>query len=116
MHTYTAILFCHPHPYDDKSLALFVQSTDPSGLERAVRLFPIRTGVLSPDWLVVNGRADTIGAAGVQGAGYASPLFSFLFFFLTCASYISVYGWKPNTGSQDVTNEWQWNERMSWLD
>ncbi|KAG8217230.1 hypothetical protein J3R82DRAFT_5317 [Butyriboletus roseoflavus] len=93
----SAILFCQPHPYDVQSVALFLQSTDTSGLERAVRLFPIRTGVLSPDWLVVDGRADMIGAAGVQGAG--------------------VYGWTPTDArDQHTTGEWIWNERMSWLD
>ncbi|KAI9568965.1 hypothetical protein HD554DRAFT_2254838 [Boletus coccyginus] len=93
----SAILFCQPHPYDVQSIALFVQSTDAPGLERAVRLFPIRTGVLSPDWLVVDGRADTIGAAGVQGAG--------------------VYGWTaPGGRDQHITGKWVWNERMSWLD
>jgi len=48
---------------------LFLQSTDPQGLERVLRLFPIRTGVTVPDWLVVDGRADRIGAAGTEGAG-----------------------------------------------
>ena len=50
---------------------LFLQSTDAAGFERAVQLFPTRMGMLSPDWLV-DGRADVIGAAGVQGAGYVS--------------------------------------------
>ncbi|KAF8556922.1 hypothetical protein OG21DRAFT_1505960 [Imleria badia] len=93
----SAILFCQPHPYDAQSVALFIQSTDAVGLERAVRLFPIRTGVLSPDWLVVDGRADTIGAAGVQGAG--------------------VYGWTPpDMADHHTTGNWVWSERMSWLD
>ncbi|KAI6043011.1 hypothetical protein EDC04DRAFT_2654078 [Pisolithus marmoratus] len=42
-----------------------------NGLERALRLFPIRTGVFSPDWIVVGERADEVGAAGVEGTGYA---------------------------------------------
>ncbi|KIK95035.1 hypothetical protein PAXRUDRAFT_780281 [Paxillus rubicundulus Ve08.2h10] len=66
----SAILFLQPHPYSPRAISLFLQSTDISGLERAVRLFPIRTGVLLPDWLVVDGRADKIGAAAVEGAGY----------------------------------------------
>ncbi|KAF8431773.1 hypothetical protein L210DRAFT_984925 [Boletus edulis BED1] len=95
----STILFCQPHPCDSngQGIALFLQSTDAAGLERAVRLFPIRTGVLSPDWLVVDGRADTIGAAGVQGAG--------------------VYGWTPpDVHNEHATGKWVWNERMSWLD
>ena len=51
------------------NMVLFLQSSDPGGLERALRLFPIRTGVLVPDWLVVDERANRIGAAGVDGAG-----------------------------------------------
>jgi hypothetical protein len=51
------------------NMVLFLQSTDTEGLERALRLFPIRTGVTVPDWLVVDGRADRIGAAGTEGAG-----------------------------------------------
>lgn len=65
-----AILFLQPHPTNAAATSLFLQYTDLDGLERAVRLFPIRTGVLSPDWIVVNGRADKFGAAGVEGAGY----------------------------------------------
>jgi len=51
------------------NVVLFLQSTDPEGLERVLRLFPIRTGITVPDWLVVDGKADRIGAAGVEGAG-----------------------------------------------
>ncbi|KAG1819476.1 uncharacterized protein BJ212DRAFT_1445932 [Suillus subaureus] len=52
-----------------QTLRLFLQSSDLGGLERALRLFPIRTGVLVPDWLVVDERADRIGAGGTEGAG-----------------------------------------------
>ncbi|OAX43816.1 hypothetical protein K503DRAFT_730813 [Rhizopogon vinicolor AM-OR11-026] len=51
------------------NMVLLLQSTDSEGLERVLRLFPIRTGVLVPDWLVVDGRADRIGAAGIEGTG-----------------------------------------------
>ncbi|KAI6117595.1 hypothetical protein EDD16DRAFT_1520024 [Pisolithus croceorrhizus] len=64
-------------------------SSDLNGLERAVRLFPIRTGVLSPDWIVVGGRADGVGTAGVEGAGvYASS----------------------------CRGDWAYNEQVSWFD
>jgi hypothetical protein len=34
-----------PHPSDPESLALILAGTDDGGIERAARLFPIRTGV-----------------------------------------------------------------------
>lgn len=49
---------------------VFIQSTDTAGLERAFRLFPIRTGIAVPDWVVIGSHADRIGAAGILGAGY----------------------------------------------
>lgn len=85
----SAILFLQPHPTNAAATSLFLQYTDLDGLERAVRLFPIRTGVLSPDWIVVNGRADKFGAAGIEGTGV-----------FRCS----------DTGS------WTWNDRLSWLD
>ncbi|KAJ6488662.1 hypothetical protein C8R47DRAFT_490907 [Mycena vitilis] len=63
------VLFLHPHPHDVDSKMLFLLSTDASGLERAGRLFPIRTGVTVPDWLITSGSADHTGAGGVLGAG-----------------------------------------------
>jgi hypothetical protein len=48
---------------------LFILATDSSGLERATRLFPIRTGITVPDWLVIGTYANNVGAAGVIGAG-----------------------------------------------
>lgn len=71
--------------------ALFLQSSDPGGLERALRLFPIRTGVLVPDWLVVDGRADRIGAGGAEGAG--------------------VWG----SAGRSNNGKWGFNDRMSWF-
>lgn len=70
---------------------LFLQSSDPGGLERALRLFPIRTGVLVPDWLVVDGRVDRIGAGGAEAAG--------------------VWG----SASRSNNGKWGFNARMSWL-
>lgn len=52
---------------------LFMLFTDEPSLERAARLFPIRTGVAAPDWLIVSSRADLYGTAGVEGAGYVLP-------------------------------------------
>ncbi|KAI1790745.1 hypothetical protein LXA43DRAFT_973466 [Ganoderma leucocontextum] len=65
----TGVLFLHPHPTNTKSLTLIVYGADASGLERALRLFPIRTGVTVPDWIVVGSQADVRGMGGVQSAG-----------------------------------------------
>lgn len=43
---------------------------DASGLEEVVRLFPIRTGVTVPDWLVVSSYSDQTTVGGTMGAGY----------------------------------------------
>lgn len=64
-----ATLFLHPHPSSPTSLALFIHYNDHRAMERALRLFPIRTGVTVPDWIIVGENADTIAAAGVIGAG-----------------------------------------------
>jgi hypothetical protein len=39
-------------------------------MESVLRLFPIRTGVAVPDWVVVGHSSQAVGAAGVKGAGY----------------------------------------------
>ncbi|KAH7877813.1 uncharacterized protein C8R40DRAFT_1159305 [Lentinula edodes] len=65
------ILFLHPHPMNSCAKMLLLQSTDPVGvgLERAARLFPIRTGVPVPDWIIIgedNGRGEgNVIAAGL---------------------------------------------------
>lgn len=64
-----AAMFLHPHPTLINSLMLFVLYNDDPALERAVRLFPFRTGVAVPDWVVVGPMMDTLGAAGIEGAG-----------------------------------------------
>ncbi|KAI0781232.1 hypothetical protein BD413DRAFT_600635 [Trametes elegans] len=65
----TAALFLHPHPSREESLLLFLHGADAEGLERGLRLFPIRTGVTVPDWIVVGSQADARGSGGVEGAG-----------------------------------------------
>lgn len=54
---------------------LFMISNDKSGLERAARLFPIRTGLALADWMVIGKRADKRGAAGIEKAGYVDCSF-----------------------------------------
>jgi len=63
------IMFLHPHPTNPLGKVLCLLSTDEAGLERAARLFPIRTGIAVPDWIVLGKNADNAGAAGVIGAG-----------------------------------------------
>ena len=65
----SAALFLHPHPQNPDGLVLFMHASTDDALERAARLFPIRTGVAVPDWVITGKDADLIGAAGVQGAG-----------------------------------------------
>lgn len=38
-------------------------------LERAARLFPVRTGITAPSWVILEPTTDELGAAGVSGAG-----------------------------------------------
>ncbi|THH05576.1 hypothetical protein EW145_g4691 [Phellinidium pouzarii] len=63
------IMFTHPHPMSAESAAVFLAGTDTSGLERALRLFPLRTGIAVPDWVIIGLTADRLGAGGVVGAG-----------------------------------------------
>lgn len=65
----SAALFLHPHPHNPDGLVLFMHARTDDALERAARLFPVRTGVAVPDWVIIGKDADRIGAAGVQGAG-----------------------------------------------
>ncbi|KAH9004981.1 hypothetical protein EDB86DRAFT_3037142 [Lactarius hatsudake] len=63
------IMFTHPHESSPSSTMLFVIAHDRSGLERAARLFPTRTGLALADWMVIGKRADEVGASGIQKAG-----------------------------------------------
>lgn len=64
-----ATLFLHPHPTNPAALALVLFADDERSLERVLRLFPIRTGITVPDWLVVSDEADKLGTGGVVSAG-----------------------------------------------
>ncbi|KDR81373.1 hypothetical protein GALMADRAFT_263657 [Galerina marginata CBS 339.88] len=67
-----ALLFLHPHPtmgLTNPSFMMFLLYNDKAGLERAARLFPFRTGVAVPDWLVVGDKMDMFGAGGLEAAG-----------------------------------------------
>lgn len=69
-------MFLRSHPILVGGKIVFLQSTDDSkadgddsGLEKVLRLFPIRTGITVPDWVIIGPLADVMGAAGVVGAG-----------------------------------------------
>jgi len=55
-------------------LALIICGTDEEGLDRAARLFPYRTGVGQPDWIIVGPKMDVQGMQGVEASGYFSNL------------------------------------------
>lgn len=57
-----------PHPVNSYANMLWIKGDMPA-LEIARRLFPIRTGVPVPDWIVIESRMDRIGAAGISAAG-----------------------------------------------
>ncbi|KZT03565.1 uncharacterized protein LAESUDRAFT_814646 [Laetiporus sulphureus 93-53] len=62
-------LFLHPHPYDSDALMLVIHTDVEIGLERALRLVPVRTGITSPDFLILGDISDIVAAAGVLVAG-----------------------------------------------
>ncbi|KAF8876046.1 hypothetical protein CPB84DRAFT_1838726 [Gymnopilus junonius] len=65
-----ALLFLHPHLRNQSdSFMMFILYNDKSSLERAVRLFPFRTGIAVPEWLVTGDKMDVFGAGGIQAAG-----------------------------------------------
>lgn len=61
-------VFLHPGS-TATSYKLVIIYSDVASLERAGRLFPIRTGVAVPDWLSLSPGLDRLGAAGLRGAG-----------------------------------------------
>jgi hypothetical protein len=62
-------IFLHKHPAHPDAVTLFLRADDEIGMENALRLFPIRTGVFGPDWMVISPETATFGEAGVTGAG-----------------------------------------------
>ena len=72
---FTGIMFTHPHESSPSSTMLFIMGNHQSGLERAIRLFPMRTGLALADWMVIGERANKRGAAGIEKAGYVDYSF-----------------------------------------
>lgn len=67
--TLLGALFMHPHPTSASSSMLVLAASNDAALERLVRLFPMRTGIAVPDWLITTPAADAFSAAGVRAAG-----------------------------------------------
>ncbi|KAF9977868.1 hypothetical protein BGZ73_004623 [Actinomortierella ambigua] len=57
-------------PLGDSRLALIISGLDEKGLEGAARLFPKRTGLLVPDWVVTGPEMPWKGAGGILAAGF----------------------------------------------
>ncbi|KAI0028355.1 hypothetical protein K488DRAFT_89825 [Vararia minispora EC-137] len=62
-------IFLQAHPHTTSAAMLFIIADDDSALDRVTRLFPLRTGIATPDWLVIQPLVDSVGAAGVKSAG-----------------------------------------------
>jgi hypothetical protein len=60
------------HPLAKSRLALVICGTDGDGLDRAAMLFPYRTGVGQPDWIIVGPEMGVQGMQGVEAMGYFS--------------------------------------------
>ncbi|KAF8976537.1 hypothetical protein BGZ46_008181 [Entomortierella lignicola] len=57
-------------PWGPSNLAMVIAGLDTDGLETAARLFPKRTGLLVPDWVVTGPEMAWKGAGGILAAGY----------------------------------------------
>jgi len=62
------------HPLETSRLLMIICGTDAKGLERAAKLFPYRTGVGQPDWVVVGLKMGVYGMEGVEAMGYYNNL------------------------------------------
>ncbi|KAI5835596.1 hypothetical protein K523DRAFT_368134 [Schizophyllum commune Tattone D] len=65
----TGVIALDPSVVDGRT-RLYMYAADVAGLERLGRLFPIRTGVKVPGWMVVGPEMDTKSSGGILGAGF----------------------------------------------
>ncbi|KAL1730124.1 hypothetical protein EV714DRAFT_284474 [Schizophyllum commune] len=65
----TGVIALDPSVVDGRT-RLYLYAADVAGLERLGRLFPIRTGVKVPGWMVVGPEMDTKSSGGILGAGF----------------------------------------------
>ncbi|CAE7103382.1 unnamed protein product [Rhizoctonia solani] len=49
---------------------LYMDAFEPSGYERILRMFPLRTGVPGPEWMIVGPDCDTQSYGGLLAAGF----------------------------------------------
>ncbi|KAJ1303698.1 hypothetical protein OPQ81_008123 [Rhizoctonia solani] len=49
---------------------LYMDASDFSGYERILRMFPLRTGVPGPEWMIIGPDCDAKGYGGVLAAGF----------------------------------------------
>lgn len=62
------------HPLARSRVLIIICGTDQLGLEKAAKLFPYKTGVGQPDWIVVGSKIGVQGMQGVEAMGYYSNL------------------------------------------
>jgi hypothetical protein len=62
------------HPLRRSRLLMVICGVDQKGLELAAKLFPYRTGVGQPDWIIVGSKMGNEGMRGVEAMGYYSNL------------------------------------------
>ncbi|KAI4528329.1 hypothetical protein K525DRAFT_252265 [Schizophyllum commune Loenen D] len=65
----TGVIALDPSVVDGRT-RLYLYASDVAGLERLGCLFPIRTGVKVPGWMVVGPEMDTKSSGGILGAGF----------------------------------------------
>uniref|UniRef100_D8PW24 Peptidase S9 prolyl oligopeptidase catalytic domain-containing protein n=1 Tax=Schizophyllum commune (strain H4-8 / FGSC 9210) TaxID=578458 RepID=D8PW24_SCHCM len=65
----TGVIALDPNVVDGRT-KIYLYAADVAGLERLGRLFPIRTGVKVPGWMVVGPEMDTKSSGGILGAGF----------------------------------------------
>lgn len=53
---------------------MLIMNGDQPALERTARLFPIRTGISVPDWLLITANADQMGTGGIVATGQVPSL------------------------------------------
>ena len=82
----TTLLAMFPHPLASsqdgtrsegvRPMALLLHGTDALSIERGYSLLPVRTGVLLPEWIVVDKASLWKGYGGVVGAGWYDAAWS----------------------------------------
>eukprot|EP00742_Colponemidia_sp_Colp-10_P005048 GILJ01005393.1.p1 GENE.GILJ01005393.1~~GILJ01005393.1.p1 ORF type:complete len:925 (+),score=98.11 GILJ01005393.1:392-2776(+) len=64
-------------PWANYKLALLISGTDVHGVKRAAKLFPKKSGLEVPDFVITDPSFGAVGAGGILAAGYWSNHWSF---------------------------------------